>query len=92
MTSLRLQATASGKTLADKDGQQGPKVSPVSPVSPSPARRSGLVAGHRHHAAATVLRIIFQFTRDGEEVHLSGLAVAREEEKEGSLGFLQDIW
>lgn len=42
------EATASGKTLADQDGQ-----------------------------------ISFHFTREGEEVHLSGIAVAREEEKEG---------
>jgi len=42
------EATASGKTVADKDG-----------------------------------KITFKFTREGEEVHLSGIAVAREEEKEG---------
>ena len=36
--------------------------------------------------ATLVPRITFQFTREGEEVHLSGIAVAREEEKEGSLG------
>ncbi|CAK9017952.1 Neuferricin homolog (Cytochrome b5 domain-containing protein 2 homolog) [Durusdinium trenchii] len=42
------EATASGKTLADKEG-----------------------------------KITFAFTRDGDEVHLSGIAVAREEEKEG---------
>lgn len=34
------------------------------------------------------LRITFAFTRDGDEVHLSGIAVAREEEKEGSLAIV----
>ena len=38
------------------------------------------------------VRISFHFTREGEEVHLSGIAVAREEEKEGNLGDLEMIW